>query len=262
MAARRVEVLIRERFPLSIWHNVYEDSMLFNYLVQTASRGRTRLTALAVVSCAVIALAGCATSTARQSASAPAPTATISATPTPLATPLVVFKADWSHGAGAWKLPPHWSIQDGALVTDGQTQENLPVPYTVTAKNYRILMTARMVDVTFKTTSCNNYFGLLAQDTAGSRLFAAEAACFGPLPYHGQSQLLGADGTDRVWELIIGSNVRTYRLDVYGNRAVYFPGGAGSIGGITNPELNSPAQLFIEASQVKLVITSFVIMTI
>jgi hypothetical protein len=174
----------------------------------------------------------------------------------------VVFQADWSHSASAWKLPPHWSIRDGVLVTDGLTRENLPVPYTVMAKNYRILMTARVVDVTFKTTSCNNYFGFLAQDSAGSRLFAAEAACFGPLPYHGQSQLLGADGTDRVWELIVGSNVRTYRVDVYGNQAVYFPGGPGSIGGITNSELNSPAQLFIEASQVKLVITSFVIMTI
>ena len=236
--------------------------MRFDRFFRTASRARARLAVLSIVSCAVIALAGCATSTARQSSSTPTPTATSAATPTPPAAPKVVFQADWSHGAGAWKLPPHWSIQDGALVTDGQTQQNLPVPYTVTAKNYRILMTARMVDVTFKTTSCNNYFGLLAQDTAGSRLFAAEAACFGPLPYHGQSQLLGADGADRVWELIVGSNVRTYRVDVYGNQAVYFPGGTGSIGGITNTELNSPAQLFIEASQVKLVITSFVIMTI
>jgi hypothetical protein len=174
----------------------------------------------------------------------------------------VVFQADWSHGAGAWKLPLHWSIQHGALVTDGFAKENLSVPYTVTAKNYRIVMTARMVDVTFKTTSCNNYFGIVAQDTAGSRLFAAEAACFGTLPYHGQSQLLGADGSDRVWELIVGGNARTYRVDVYGNQVVYFPGGTGSIGGITNAEPNSPAQLFIEASQVKLVITSFVVMTI
>jgi hypothetical protein len=238
--------------------------MRFSHCLHTASRGRVRLALLSVVTCAcaVIALAGCASSTARQSAPTPAYTPTIAATPTPPATPRVVFQADWSHGAGAWKLPPHWSIQDGALVTDGLTQENLPVPYTVTAENYRIVMMARVVDVTFKTTSCNNFFGILAQNTTGSRLFAAEAACFGPLPYHGQSQLLGADGTDRVWELIVGGNVRTYRVDVYGNQAVYFPGGAGSIGGITNAELNSPAQVFIEASQVKLVITSFVIMTI
>ena len=236
--------------------------MRFSRFFHAASRWRANLTALMVASCAIIALAGCATSTARQSTSTPAPTPTIAATPTPRATPTVVFQADWSHGAGAWKLPSHWSIQGGALVTDGLTQENLPVPYTVTANNYRIVMTARMVDVTFKTTSCNNFFGIVAQDTAGSRLFAAEAACFGPLPYHGQSQLLSADGTDRVWELIVGSNARTYRVDVYGNQAVYFPGGTGSIGGITNPEPNSPAQIFIEASQVKLVITSFAVMTI
>jgi len=236
--------------------------MRFSRFLQVTSQVRVRLALLAVVSFAVIALAGCVTSTARQSTPPPALTPTIVATPTPPAAPTVVFQADWSHGAGDWKLPPHWSIQHGALVTDGFTQENLPVPYTVTAKNYRIVMTERMVDVTFKTTSCNNYFGIVAQDTAGSRLFAAEAACFGSLPYHGQSQLLGADGSDRVWELIVGGNARTYRVDVYGNQAVYFPGGSGSIGGITNAEPNSPAQLFIEASQVKLVITSVVIMTI
>src|SRR5690348_195340 len=189
--------------------------MRFSRFVLAASRRCARLAALLVACCAVIALAGCTTSTSRQSTPSPALTPTIVATPTPPATPTVVFQADWSHGAGAWKLPPHWSIQDGALVTDGLTQEYLPVPYTVTAKNYRIVMTARMVDVTFKTTSCNNYFGIVAQDTAGSQLFAAEAACFGPLPYHGQSQLLGADGSDRVWELIVGGNARTYRVDVY-----------------------------------------------
>ncbi len=223
---------------------------------------RAPLAIIALVSCAVVALAGCGTSSARQSPSTPTLTPVEAATPTPPAMPRVVFQADWSHGAGAWKLPPHWSIQGGALVADGLTQDHLPVPYIITAKNYRILMTARMVDVTFKTTSCNNFFGFGAQDTAGSRLFTAESACFGPLPYHGQSQLFAADGADQVWELIIGSNARTYRVDVYDNRAIYYPGGAGSIGGITNQQPNSPAQLFIEASQVKLVITSFVIMTI
>jgi len=236
--------------------------MRFSHFFQTAPRVRARLATLAVISCAVIALAACGISAAQQPTSTPALTPTVAATPTSPATPTVVFQADWSHGAGAWKLPPHWSVQGGALVTDGFTQENLSVPYTVTAKNYRIVMTARMVDVTFKTTSCNNYFGIVAQNTAGSRLFAAEAACFGPLPYHGDSHLIAADGTGNVWELIIGSNARTYRVDVYGNQAVYYPGGAGSIGGITNAEPNSPAQFFIEASQVKLVITSFAIMTI
>lgn len=236
--------------------------MRFCQFVHTASRVRACLTVLSVVACAVIVLAGCTTSTARQSTPTPAYTPTVAATPTPPAAPKVVFQADWSHGAGAWKLPPHWSIQQGALVTDGLTQVNLPVPYTVTARNYRIVMVARMVDVTVERTSCTNYFGIVAQNTAGSSLFTAESACFGPLPYHGDSRLTAADGSGRVWELIIGSNARTYRVDVYGNNAVYYPGGAGSIGGITNPEPNSPAQLFIEASQVKLVITSFVVMTI
>jgi hypothetical protein len=237
---------------------MYEDSMRYSHFSHAVVRVCANLAALVLVCCAVITLAGCNTSTAQRATSTPASTPTVAAT----TTPKVVFQADWSHGVGTWKLPPHWAIQHGALVTDGQTQVNLPVPYTVTAKNYRIIMTARMVDVTFKETSCNNYFGLIAQDTVGTRLFAAESACFGPLPYHGQSQLLAADGTERVWELIIGSNIRTYRVDVYDNSAIYYPGGGSSIGGITNVELNSPAQLFIEASQVKLVITSFVILTI
>jgi hypothetical protein len=45
-------------------------------------------------------------------------------------------------------------------------------------------------------------------------------------------------------------------------RAVYYPGNTSAIGGIANPQPNSPAHLFIEASQVKLVSTKFVIMTI
>jgi hypothetical protein len=236
--------------------------MSFSRFIQTVSQPRACLVVIALATCAVVALAGCNTPTAQQAALAPTLTPTVAATPTPPAQPKVVFQADWSHGADVWKLPPHWSIQKGSLVADGLTQDNVPVPFTVTAKNYRILMTARMVDVTFKTTSCNNYFGVVAQDSSGSRMFTAESACFGPLPYHGDSHLLAADGTGRVWELIIGSNARTYRVDVYGNNAVYYPGGAGSIGGITNPQPNSPAHLFIEASQVKLVITSFVIMTI
>lgn len=224
---------------------------------------RACMVAALLACCAVVALAGCSsTAVGQQSTPTPVLTPTVAAPPTPPAPPKVIFQANWSHGAGIWKLPPHWTIRDGALVTDGLMQDNLPVPYTVRAPNYRILMTARMVDVTFKDTSCNNYFGVIAQNGSGSRMFTAQSACFGPLPYHGDSQLTAADGIGRVWELIIGSNARTYRVDVYGNRAIYYPGGAGSIGGIENPQPNSPAHLFIAASQVKLVITSFVIMTI
>ena len=224
---------------------------------------RARMVAALLACCAVIALAGCSgAAVGQQSTPTPVHTPTVAATPTPAAPPKVIFQADWSHGAGIWKLPPHWTIQHGALVTDGLTTDHASVPYTVTATNYRILMTARMVDVTFKDTSCNNFFGVAAQDNSGSRMFTAQSACFGPLPYHGDSQLTAADGTGKVWELIIGSNARTYRVDVYGNRAIYYPGGAGSIGGIENPQPNSPAHLFIEASQVKVVITSFVVMTI
>ncbi len=236
--------------------------MRFRRFIRALSWTRARIVVLALASCSVLALTGCNTSGPQHSSLAPTSTPTVAATPTPPAAPKVVFQADWSHGAGTWKLPPHWSIQHGALVSDGLAQDNVLVPYTVTAKNYRILMTARVVNVTYKRTSCNNYFGVVAQNTAGSRMFTAESACFGPLPYHGDSHLTAADGTGRVWELIVGSNARTYRVDVYGNTAVYYPGGAGAIGGITNPQPNSPAQIFIEASQVKLVITSFVIMTI
>lgn len=208
----------------------------------------------------IVAFAGCGPSLAQRPT--PAPVLTPTAAATPPAPPKVIFQADWSHGAGTWKLPPHWFIQNGALVNDGLTDADLPVPYTVTVPNYRILMTARLVDVMYKDTSCSNYFGYFAKDTSGARLFTAESACFGPLPFHGDSHLLGADGTGRVWELIVGSNERTYRVDVYGNRAVYYPGGAGSIGGIANAQPNSPAHLFIEASQVKVVITSFIVMSI
>ncbi|HEU5348176.1 MAG TPA: hypothetical protein VFU63_06150, partial [Ktedonobacterales bacterium] len=184
-------------------------------------------------------------------------------TPPPRAsTPQVVFQADWTHGAGDWHLPPHWTLVDGALVSDGYATQNVPVPYTVTATRYRVEMTARVVDVTVKRTSYNNYFGILALDDRGARQFEAESIGFGPLPFHGDSWLIGADGTSHAWELTIGSNARTYRVDVYGKQVVFYPGGSGSIGGVTNAQGNTPAHLYIEASQVQVVITKFVIMTI
>lgn len=229
--------------------------------IHTSTKGRARLVPALIACCLAVLLAGCG-STAGQTSTPPASTPTTAPTPTVAPPPKVIFQADWSHGAGIWKLPPHWSIQNGALVSDGYATEYVPVPYTVTATNYRVEMTARVVDVTFKDTSCNTYFGVLAQDSNGARQFEAQSICFGPLPYHGDSRLTGADGTGRVWELIVGSNARTYRVNVYGKQAVYFPGGTGSIGGITNAQPISPAHLYLEASQVKLVITKVVITAI
>lgn len=235
--------------------------MRFSGFFRAVSGLRARLFQGVLVCGVMVALTSCDTSAVQQP-TPPALTPTVAATPTLPATPKVVFQADWSHGAGIWKLPPHWTIKNGALVSDGYETDNVPVPYTVTATNYRILMTARMVGVTSVQTSCNNYFGIVAEDGSGARMFTAESACFGPLPYHGDSRLLDATNTGKVWEMIIGSNARTYRVDVYGRNAIYFPGSAGSMGGITNPQPNSPAHLFIEGSQVKVVITRFVVMTI
>lgn len=223
---------------------------------------RFRFVALLFACCALMALAGCGASTTQQSSTPPPPTPTIAATSTPSAPPKIVFQADWSHGAGIWKLPPHWAIQDGALVTDGQTTDPLPVPYTVTASNYRVVITSRMVDVTYKNTSCNNYYGIKSLSDSGEKQFQAQSACFGTFPYHGDSELVGADGTGPVWELTIGQNTRTSRVDVRGKIAAYFPTNTGSIGTIQNEQPNSPAHLYIIASQVKVVITSFVIWTL
>jgi hypothetical protein len=234
--------------------------MRLRSIAYRVSSSRAGVVAALLACCLAVLLAGCGSSVGIRAK--PATTPTTAPTPTPAPPPKVVFQADWSHGAGNWKLPPHWSIQNGALVSDGYATENVPVPYVVNATNYQVQMTARVVDVTFKQISCNTFFGILAEDDSGARQFEAQSICFGPLPYHGDSRLTGADGSGRVWELIVGSNARTYRVNVYGNQAVYFPGGAGSIGGITNAAPISPAHLSLEASQVKLVITRFSITTI
>ena len=208
-----------------------------------------------LASSTLFALAGCASATVRQ----PVATPTVAATSTPAAPPKIIFRSDWSHGAGIWKLPPHWTIQNGALVTDGLTQDRLPIPFVLKSPHYRVVMTWRMVDVTYKKTSCNNYFGLLSTDDSGATQYEASSVCFGPSPFHGDSRLLGADGTGNVWELTMGVNMRTSRVGVDGALAAYFPTNTGSIGSITNPQPNAPSHLYVEASQVKVVITSIVI---
>lgn len=236
--------------------------MRYHSSLPAGTSPRFHFVTLLLASCALIALAGCGASTTQQSVPTPAPTPTIAATSTPSAPPKIIFQADWSHGAGAWKLPPHWFIHNGALVTDGETTEPLPVPYTVTASNYRVVFTSRMVDVTYKNTSCNNYYGIKSLSDSGEKQFQAQSACFGPFPYHGDSELAGADGTGPVWELTIGGNERTSRVDVRGKIAAYFPTNTGSIGTIQNEQTNSPAHLYLIASQVKVVITSFAIWTL
>ena len=230
--------------------------------VQTMLTRRAWVAAMLLNCCLAVTITGCSSTTGRTSAATPAATATIAPTPTTAPPPKVVFQADWAHGAGLWKLPPHWTIMNGALVSDGYTTENVPMPYTVTATNYRVEMTVRVVDVTVKRTSYNNYFGILSLDDSGARQYEAESTGFGPLPYHGDTWLTGANGSGNAWESTIGSNARTYRVDVYGKQVVFFPGGTGSIGSVTNAQPNTPAHLYLEASQVKLVITKVVILTI
>lgn len=220
---------------------------------------RFRLFAILLACCAVLALASCAPSAGQQSAATPAVTPTAAATATPSAPPKVIFRSDWSHGAGVWKLPPHWMIRNGALVTDGQEQEKLPIPYTVTAPSYRFAITWQMVDVTYKQVSCNNYFGILSLDSGDARQYEALSTCFGPYPFHGDSRLVGADGDGHVWELTIHGTPRTSRVDVHGNFAAYFPTNTGSVGSVQNESGNTPAHLFLEASQVKVIITGIVI---
>jgi hypothetical protein len=173
----------------------------------------------------------------------------------------VLFRADWSHGAGAWKLPPHWTIQNGTLVADGHTTDHLPVPYTVTAPRYRVIYTMRVLDVTYKVISCNNYFGIGSLDDSGAMQFQAQSECFGPAPYHGDSALLGANGSGAVVELTYGLNDRTARVDVNGKIVAYFPANTGSVGTVQNDKPNTPAHLYLVSSQVKLAISNFVIMT-
>ena len=174
----------------------------------------------------------------------------------------MLYTADWSHGPGDWKLPPHWSIQAGQLVNDGQGEDAISIPFPLMESRYTIEMQLQVENYTCSP-NCNEY-GFAADSTGGTHLYVAEIDEIGlTSPHHGFSMLTTSHPQDPRYavatqDFIPGTNIRSYTVSVDGDTASYAISGSG-VGSITVAQALSPANLSITDLHVQLVISSLTI---
>ncbi len=227
--------------------------------VGTPARARKRRTwTLALLALAAL-LAGC------DAGASAKPTATATtiriATPTPI--PTVLYQADWSKGADGWKLPPHWSIQHGALENDGGGVDAMPIPYTVTVPDYEVDLVARVVNVA-SPQNCGNLYGMQALDTSGNQLYYAQIYCIGTNPQNPGESLLnvtaGDTGGFATADFALNNDVKTYRVQVHAQGLRFFPNSAAANGGATSSVPLSPATFSLLDQHVQLEVTKFAVL--
>jgi hypothetical protein len=90
---------------------------------------------------------------------APTPTEA-AATPTPLAGEMI-YEADWSEGADDWVLGASWSVDLGALRSNGSAAENLVAPFEIETDSYAI--EAEIQVETEGAPDCPEIIGLMAR---------------------------------------------------------------------------------------------------
>jgi hypothetical protein len=238
------------------------------FAAQTPRRPTRLQRAFALVALGVaVTLAGCApatTTSGGKSAATPAPTAT--------SAPRTLYQADWTHRAGEWKLPPHWSIVNGALQNDGQSSDvlELPIPYQVTSQNYTL--SVQMLTLAANGPGVNDEYGFLGRSPAGKLLYTAEltevqqslhsyAVVYPANPDNASSN--GNYGTGNnfgSYDFTPGRSTRPYVVQVEGPY-VSFTAGNGFIGQVKSVDQLAPASLVIVDQNVQLVIESLTITT-
>jgi hypothetical protein len=191
-------------------------------------------------------------------------------TPTPLPTatpappPRVLYTADWSHGADGWTLPPHWFVQNGALVNDGQGVDPIGIPFSITAPHYTIEMQVQVEGYTCQRT-CNEY-GLSAQAPDGSNLYVAQIYGIEFIsPHHGFALLSTPRPQDPRYgvatqDFNAGVNTRPYTVTVDGDSVSYAISGSG-VGSVAVSVPLAPSSLSITDEHTQLSVTSLTITT-
>lgn len=220
-------------------------------------RGSRALWALALLGALAVTVSACAGQSANATATH-APTAT--ATPVPK----VLYTADWSHGAGGWTLPPHWSIQGGQLSNDGKGDDAIPIPFAVTEQHYTVEMDLQVMDYTCSP-NCNEY-GIEAGNANVKSLYSAQINGIDlKAPHHGFSVLNTPHPQDARYsvatqDFIPGANVRTYTVSVDGDTASMAISGSG-VGSVTGTMPFWPANLSISDQHVQIAISRLTITT-
>ncbi|HEV8194557.1 MAG TPA: hypothetical protein VGP82_24160 [Ktedonobacterales bacterium] len=197
---------------------------------------------------------------------------TTSATATPV--PRVLYQADWSQGAGGWKLPTGARIVDGHLAIESSDALSLQIPYVLTTPNYAVEM-----DYLLQATMTGGRFGVTSRDTAGDELYAVRMLCSphtrvlpgtwdptkGACPGIALESTPGGKYPGGYWttDYAIGTGAQTFRVETRGNTVVMCPVENGCVVPVTSPKpMSASPQLSIETRAVKLLITRLVVTTL
>lgn len=223
--------------------------------VRGMKRGSRALWALTLLGALAVAVSACAGQSASVTATR-VPTATVA--------PKTLYIADWSHGAGGWTLPPHWSIQGGQLLNDGKGDDAIPIPFPMTVQRYTVEMDLQVIDYTCSP-SCNE-FGIEAGNASVQSLYSAQINDIDiKAPHHGFSVLNTPHPQDARYsvatqDFIPGANVRTYTVSVDGDTASLAISGSG-LGSVTGTLPFWPANLSISDQHVQIAVSRLTITT-
>jgi hypothetical protein len=208
---------------------------------------------------ASLALAGCAPATASAK-----PTPTLS--PTKTHTPRVLYQADFTSRASEWKLPPHWSIVNGALRNDGQGPDliELPIPYQVTVPNYTLTM--QILILAADGPGVSDKYAFVGKGPSGKLLYTAAlndverslhsyALIYPANPDASNSHNVG------YYDFTPGRQTRPYQVQVAGSFISFSAGGSLIGTPVKSADQLSPAQLVFVDKSMQLVIQSVTITT-
>ncbi|GCE07638.1 family 16 glycoside hydrolase [Dictyobacter aurantiacus] len=176
---------------------------------------------------------GCAST---PSASTATPTNT-NATPTPTkqAAGVVLYQSDWSRGLKDWHASAGWKIKGNTLQTDLGENRSLQIPYTPTTSNYSVEYRVQIVSVP----KDGGYFMLNADPATGRDGYQAHILNLLTPTQHGYathplSEIVIEpfehemdDASPQVLDYVPGNQWHTYRVDIRGERALFYIDGHG-----------------------------------
>jgi hypothetical protein len=177
--------------------------------------------------------------------------------------PRVLYTADWSHGAGGWNLPSHWSVVNGHMENDGYGTKPLVIPYQVTVPDYSVTVDFTVEKIP-SIPACHTY-GIGGYSSGNTLQFLGSIACIRKLAvaYHGFSQnyVAHADSVGSqmsTQDFTVLFYTQTFSVQVQGNNVDFCPGVACLANVISTTPL-SPLQIEIYDVNVQMSISRIVI---
>jgi len=164
------------------------------------------------------------------------PTARVSPTPSAPAIPAgtVLYQADWSHGFGGWQVSGGWKAMNGYLQSDGSNNISITSPYRPTVPNYAVEIGIQVVSVVH----VGGFFILSADQLPGKDGYDATVSSLltpglnsGSLAPKLDIEIdpLSSMEDFQIHDYQVGSDLRTYRIEVRGPVATLLVDGAKNV---------------------------------